>query len=401
MRIVHHHRAIRLESGGVVRAVLDLSGALAAAGHEVVLATSDDSDAPEAWRAGEPGHPRVVRLPAPGRGGFHPKSDDAAIARAFDGADVVHVHGIWSTANMAMVRVAGSLGIPHVVSAHGMLDDWSMAQKTLKKRIYLTIHGRRLLAGAAAIHTTAEAELAQARRWFPDELGVVAPLVMDLEPFETLPGPGPAAETVDGWNEGDGPRVLFLSRIHYKKQPELLIDALAALRRDGLPVRGLIAGTGDDAYVAGLRDRIERTGAPVGLPGFVSGTPKVSLMSSCDVFVLPTSQENFGFVLFESLAAGTPVVTTRGADTWPEMEASGGALVVDGTAEAVAAAVRGLLADPDRLRTMGEAGRRWAFDHLRTDAVVRRYEHLYGHIAAGGRGAPQAESRPDEAGAPA
>ena len=53
-----------------------------------------------------------------------------------------------------------------MLSVHGMLDDWSMAQRRLKKRLFLALAGNRLLRGAAAVHCTAQAELEQARRWF-------------------------------------------------------------------------------------------------------------------------------------------------------------------------------------------------------------------------------------------
>ena len=65
MRILHYHAGIRLAQGGVVRAVLDLAGGLATAGHEVCLATPDDADVPEPWRREGEGRPRVLRTPRP------------------------------------------------------------------------------------------------------------------------------------------------------------------------------------------------------------------------------------------------------------------------------------------------------------------------------------------------
>jgi glycosyltransferase involved in cell wall biosynthesis len=114
--------------------------------------------------------------------------------------------------------------------------------------------------------------------------------------------------------------------------------------------------------------------------GFVSGVEKVSLYQAADVLVLPTSQENWGFVLVESLACGTPVVTTKGVDIWPELQSSGGALIVPAEARAMAEAVGGLLSDPARRRAMGEIGRRWVFETLGADRVARGYEAMYGGV---------------------
>ena len=47
--------------------------------------------------------------------------------------------------------------------------------------------------------------------------------------------------------------------------------------------------------------------------GLIKGQQKISLYQAADVFVLPTRHENFGLVLAEAMACGTPVVTTRGA----------------------------------------------------------------------------------------
>jgi glycosyltransferase involved in cell wall biosynthesis len=117
-------------------------------------------------------------------------------------------------------------------------------------------------------------------------------------------------------------------------------------------------------------------------PGFVTGQEKVSLYQAADVFVLPTSQENFGFVLFEALAAGTPVVTTRGADTWPELERCGGAVIVPADADAIAEVVGALLDDPERRATMGQCGREWVFGNLDGERVIEAFEQLYAEIAS-------------------
>jgi glycosyltransferase involved in cell wall biosynthesis len=97
--------------------------------------------------------------------------------------------------------------------------------------------------------------------------------------------------------------------------------------------------------------------------------------------VLPTSQENFGFVLFEAMAARTPVITTRGADTWPEVEASGGGAVVEASGAALADAAAALLDDPQRRSAMGRAGREWVLANLSAESVVHAFEELYGRVA--------------------
>jgi glycosyltransferase involved in cell wall biosynthesis len=379
VKILHYHQAVRLESGGVVRCVLDLCAGLAEAGHEVTLLTTDDRDVPEEWKRGGADQPRSVVLDAPRLpGGFFAPGAGRRLREHVGAADVLHLHAMWTPANVQLAAAARRTGVPYVYSVHGMLDDWCMSQRTTKKRIFLGLFGRRMLHEAAAVHCTARAELEQARPWFPKGRGVVVPLVMDLSPFEELPGPEPARARFP-LLEGDAPRLLFLSRVHYKKGIELLIRAADVLRRRDRVVDVIVAGTGEDAYLRELETLARSLGVDdrVHFPGFVSGVEKVSLYQAADVFVLPTSQENFGFVLFEALAAATPVVTTRGADTWPELEAGGGAVIVDADPEAIAGAAAAILDDPARGRAMGDAGRAWVFDNLAGTQVIGGFERLY------------------------
>jgi glycosyltransferase involved in cell wall biosynthesis len=115
----------------------------------------------------------------------------------------------------------------------------------------------------------------------------------------------------------------------------------------------------------------------------VIGREKVSLYQACDLFVLPTSQENFGFVLYEALAAGTTLITTRGVDTWPELEEAG-ATITEQHAPTLADAIEGLTGDAENLRQLGQAGRDWVFINLRPDRIVQLFERFY--ISAIGRG---------------
>ncbi len=377
MRIVHYLARMRLTDGGVVRAVLDLCGALAERGHDVTVATFDGRDAPREW-TGEPGRPRVLVL---NRGAAEAHS-------AIAGADAVHLHVPWDPVCLRLARMARRAGVPYVVGIHGMLDDWCMEQKRLKKRLYLAIAGRRMLERAAAVHVTAEAEGVQSSKWYPRGRPVVLPLIFDLAQYEDLPGPGLARQAFGSAFSGNGrPVLLFLSRLHPKKRVELLIEAAAALRNEGLDVRAIIAGTGEPAYERSLRELADSLGVAgrVGFVGFVSGREKLSLYETADVFVLPTSQENWGFVLLESLACGTPVITTRGVDIWSELLGSGAAIIVEQTAAAVAAAVAGLLRDRPRHEAMRRKARAWALRNLAPEAVIARYEELYAGLRGPGR----------------
>lgn len=383
MNILHVISRLRLEDGGVVRAVIDLAGGAADARHSVAVACCDATDAPDAW-TGQPGRPRLVRVEQPAAVGKLSPGATHAIQTEIDAADVVHLHTPWDPINRTIGRLCESANTPYILSIHGMLDDWSMSQRSLKKRLYLALAGRRLLERAAFVHCTAGAELDQSKVWYPRGTGRVVPLVFDIEPYREPPGPELARKAFD--LNPDTPTVLFLSRIHVKKGVHVLVKAAAHLRDAGVECQTLIAGTGDATYDAAIRAQIDamKLGEHVRMLGMVKGDTKVSLYQAADVFALPTSQENFGFVLPEALACGTPAITTRGVDIWPELQASGSTLIVEQTHEAFAEAIAGLLVDDQRRRDMGAKGRAWVLDYLEPSSVQAAYDRMYADAVAKG-----------------
>ncbi|MCH9057461.1 MAG: glycosyltransferase [Planctomycetes bacterium] len=382
MKILHYLPRIRLVEGGVVRAVLDLCTLLARAGHQVTLAVCDDADAPVEWA--EPDSPNIIVLDKPSRPmGLFGGAGRRRIRRLVETADVVHLHTPWELANAQFARDADRSKTPYILTVHGMLDDWSMAQKPLKKRLFLRVFGRRLLDRAAAVHCTAEAERTQASRWFDGRQARVVPLVFDMDSFRTLPGPKRARKQF--MPDGKGPMLLYLSRLHYKKGVEHLIRASAILRERGVACTTLIAGSGDDAYERSLRTLTTELGLDdrVRFLGMVVGDMKVSLYQAADLFVLPTSQENFGFVLIESLAAGTPVITTRGVDIWQELDATGAAEIVEPHHTPIADSIARWLDDPKRRDKAGRDGRAWVLGQFNSGAIARQYEQLYREAIGG------------------
>ena len=93
MRVLHYEPAIRLELGGVVRAVLDIATQQSRGGADVTLATHDATDVPPDF----PGE--VLVLPGPGPlGRLGPGVAKAKVVASQQ--DAIHLHGMWSLANI-------------------------------------------------------------------------------------------------------------------------------------------------------------------------------------------------------------------------------------------------------------------------------------------------------------
>ena len=380
MRIVQYSKGLNVESGGVVRAVLNLSRCLADAGHEIVLLTPSVGDAPANWIEGAPGVPRIIQLPPPSRrlGRLTPAARRMA-ADEIRSADLLHIHAVWHMSNTQLASIARDAGIPYVQSLHGMLDDWSMSLSAMKKRVFLALGGRKTLLGASMVHCTAEAEREQSMPRIPGARSCVVPLAVDLAPFETMPGVEIAHKEFPGSHWSGEPVVLFVGRLHEVKGVDLLLRAMRLTLDRGVQFRLLIAGTGDAESERKLRDLAAELdlGDGVAFLGHVRGEAKISLYQAADLFALPSLHENFGFVLPEAMAAGTACLTSPGVAIWKELKSCGGAEIVDRDAESIAEGLGALLSDPKRLQEMGAAGRSWAFENLTQGRVVAAFEAMY------------------------
>ncbi len=393
LRILHVHRNLKLAKGGVVRFVIDLAQALARE-HDVTVVSPDVSDVPDEWKrehapressAGSASRtPRCVAMDSPSL----PMDvlSAGAIANVLpliEWCDVAHFHGAWMPMNIQLAAQCRRLGKPYIASPHGMLDDWCMNQARLKKRIFHALAGAKFFASAARVHCTAQAELDQSSAWFPKSLGVVIPPLVNLAAYRALPGAELWRRERTRSATAESPIVLFLSRLHPKKRPDILIETAAMLRDRGVRASFVLAGPGDEAFVASLRERARamKVDDLVEFPGLVTGEMKLSLYQAASVFALPTSQENFGLVLAEAMACGTPVVTTRGVDIWPELESSGGAIVTEASASAFAGAIAMLLSDQPKRHAMSVAARSHIFSWLDEASVLSRYVEMYTRAA--------------------
>jgi glycosyltransferase involved in cell wall biosynthesis len=100
--------------------------------------------------------------------------------------------------------------------------------------------------------------------------------------------------------------------------------------------------------------------------------------------------ETFGLAALETAAAGKPIVASRiGGLTDVVVDGETGLLVLPGSRDDLAAAIRRLLDDEGLRARMGEAARRRA-DEFRPDAVVPRFEEAYELALAARRGSPAA-----------
>ena len=372
--------AVAPRYGGPSVAVIRMCASLREAGVDAVLATTD-ADGPGRLAIDVGRGTTFEGIPAY----FFPRlvseslKASPALARWLDAHvrefDVVHVHGVFSHATLAAARAASRSGVPYVIRPLGQLDPWSLSKGRLRKRLFLTVAGQRAIQGAARIHWTTPEE----QRLAPPEVsrrpGFVAPLGVDEELFRDE---GPSAPT-------RGRTVLFLSRLHEKKNVEGLIEAfLDTTVAPGLTSWQLcIAGEGNSAYTARLRDLAKQRGAEarVRFVGWLSGAAKREALRGAALLALPSRQENFGIVVAEAMACGTPVLVSEAVNLASAVREAGAGWVVPLEQAGLCRGLREALASGEERDRRGRAARGLAEARYRWPAVGRALAAVYSDLA--------------------
>ncbi len=154
--------------------------------------------------------------------------------------------------------------------------------------------------------------------------------------------------------------IALVCRLSAEKNPGSAIAALAALRGQGVDARLVVAGTGQ--MESALQRRAKNL--PVTFLGHLEGSEHVAeLLASADVAICPGPIETFGLAALESLASGTPVVSSR-SGAIPEVLAAPYGEAAYNYGPAMAQAVI-------RLLDHGQAARR----HARAAAQLHPWDH--------------------------
>ncbi len=347
MHILHITAGIQ-ETCGVSCFVMETARAQMKAGHDVCVVTSMTCGYPV-------GDVDVRLLQEPMEVDFKP--------------DIVHLHSIWNRYIHKMAVWCRKKGYPYMISPHGTLTGWAMRYHWWKKIPALLLYQYHDLRKASGFHVTVQEEVGDVRRLGLKQPVVVAPLGVDVMPEITS-----SAKSND---------ILFLGRIHSVKNLDSLLKAWSEISLAKRKCwRIVIAGPDDVGHQAELKtlagelglsvrdfskelefgkkqihggkevplevykEKMLQSDADVVFTGPVYGETKDWLYQEARFFVLPSHSENFGGVILEALAAGTPCITTKGTP-WSALVENNCGWWVEDSVEELENALQGALALDD------------------------------------------------------
>ena len=384
LRVLHVIPSVSPKHGGPSIALPLFTQALARHDVEVTVATTDD-DGPGGRLDVPLG--QVVSTPGQADHIYFRKNTDfyktsLGLARWLrwhvPDFDVVHIHALFSFSSFAAARAARRATVPYIVRPLGVLNQWGMEnRRRFVKKWSLRMVELPILRHAAAIHYTAEAERREAALAHPEIASF---------PSAIIPIPIEAAGRADTApfyerfpHAAERKVILFLSRLDRKKGIELLLTAFEEIRRKIPEALLVIAGAGEESYVASLRRRAAELGGEESViwAGFVEGKEKAALLAAATLFVLPSYSENFGVAAAEALAAGIPVLLSDKVAVAEEVRAADAGVVVECTSPAIADGLARLLNDAALRAKLGEKGRSFAQERYSSATVGRDLKRLY------------------------
>lgn len=266
--------------------------------------------------------------------------------------------------------------IPVVISPTGNLAEGALAQKWLKKRIFLVIARLTGLYNGLIWKPSSELESAEVRRVFGDGLSMmVAP---DLTPRSILPDYSFDQKPV---KQPGSVRFIFLSRIVKKKNLGFFLDCLKELT-DGHIDLDIVGPQEDADYWNECQAKIRAlpTNINITILGSVTYHAGLDLLLEDHFFVLPTLNENFGYVFIESLAAGTPIIISD-QTMWGavEQENAGWVIALSNKPRWIERLKYCVEMDRSEYTKMALSSRRyaekWLADNALEDATARVFEH--------------------------
>jgi glycosyltransferase involved in cell wall biosynthesis len=282
-----------------------------------------------------------------------------------DRCDQIHAHFADRAATLALVA-SRLLGVPYSITAHA--NDIYVAPVLLPEK----------LANARFVATCTSYNRAHLAGLGGDSLGQKLSRIyhgLDVSRYTPNGGPPPGR-----------PLVLAVGQLKQKKGFAYLLEACGLLKEAGCDFECQIIGEGP--LRADLEAQIRRLGleGSVELRGALPHDAVIAAYAHATLFVLPCvvgsdgDRDGIPNVILEAMAMGLPVVSTRHSGI-PEAVEDGvnGLLVPPGDAQALAAALARLLADPVARREFGRQGRQKVTEYFDAE---RNVDRLLDHFIA-------------------
>lgn len=293
------------------------------------------------------------------------------------GADFVYErYALFGWGGLAFAR---ALGVPHVLEVNAPLCLEQERARGLHMGDVARAVEARVWGGTDAVLAVSE-ELAEFIRGTGTPAGRVHVLAngVDVEKFAAAAGRGAGVRTELGL--GTGPVIGFVGSLKSWHGTDVLLEAFALLRPRWPSARALVVGDGPMAESLRALVAQRGLGESVVFTGAVDHARIPELLDAMDLTVAPyRAADDFYFSpmkVYESLAAGRPVVASNLGQVTSLIEAGYVDPAAPGDPESLAAAIEGVLTNRAAAAAKAARGRAWTLAERTWQANARRAGEL-------------------------
>ena len=385
MRILHVIDSMNPSQGGPPSAVAGLAAAQAGLGNHVSIysqGSGETADVIEKSMHGMPGADDVALLYCAPRNRVDrllAMTASNQLRSIVNSIDIVHIHGLWQPILSAAANIGKENGLKYVITPHGMLTPWSLAQKRYKKQAALVFSWKKILQEASFIHMLSKEEEHESQ-----VSGVTTPVeIMPNGIFDKKDNKKiiRAMPSFSECNITTGkPYILFIGRLHYVKGLDYLVNAFRQIAVFEKNIDLVIAGPD-----FGEKDKLLRLvekyalGDRIHFIGAVYGEEKYQLFADALCLCQPSRQEGFSMTITEAMSMGLPVVITRTC-RFPGVEEAGAGEVVDLDADGISEALLKIIRDSDWRERAGRAARELVLENYTWPRIAEKSIGAYTRV---------------------
>jgi glycosyltransferase involved in cell wall biosynthesis len=294
-------------------------------------------------------------------------------------------YSLWSFSGMEFAR---DTRIPGLLEVNAPLVEEQAQYRELVDRTSAELVAKRVFRSASALIAVSRAVADYVRRC-TEANGHLHVIPNGVDPHRVRPGLEPAVEREPG-----SFTIGFVGSLKGWHGLSTLVEAFAALHRDFPQVRLLIAGDGPERERLVAQVGSLRLEPAVCLTGAVASDRVPRVLASMDVAVAPyPNLPDFYFSplkIFEYMAAGLPVVASGLGQVAEVIQTEvNGLLVPPGNAEALAAALRRLVSEPQLGPRLGVKARETVVSNHTWDLAARRVLEIAGLASKAPRRLPK------------
>ncbi len=294
--------------------------------------------------------------------------------------DIIHLQDRWFPDFDSVLIYAKTVNKPFIVTLHNARPVGIALHYTVLGGLYDQVIGKQVLKSADRIISVSNWAIGDVSKYgIPKSKFTYIPNGVEGSEYFVCTDPLKARQKAirNKFNLTKGPLLLFVGRVIKQKGLEYLIKAMPEILTIMPEVQLVVVGKGDKLTELKTLVNKLKLNDNVKFPGFVDDASLRKLLSSADIFVLPSLWEVLPVAILEAMASGKPIVCTDAGGNRELVDHTNGIVVPKRNITALAGAVISVLSNEQRMKQMGKTSRKKALEQFNWQTIAYNTIQVY------------------------